>query len=95
MPAQPERTVTLSDFVKNIWFPTIEARHAASTVHFYRYYWDHILSIVPEPSRTAIAVAAFAGLRRGEIEGLLWESYDGESYRAFQNIPKSPSVSQR
>jgi len=26
-----------------------------------------------------IAVAAFTGLRRGEIEGLQWENYDGET----------------
>jgi integrase len=38
-----------------------------------------MLRIVPEPSRTVIAVAEFTGLRRGEIEGLLWENYDGET----------------
>jgi len=31
-----------------------------------------ILSILPEPARTAFAVASFSGLRRGEIEGLEW-----------------------
>jgi hypothetical protein len=154
----PERNLTLSHFVVNVWFPHIETRLAASTVHNYRYYWTHILEprcgmtllrdfatptaqgllesiarqqremkkntlhglksilsavfklaiqqdyrprpnpiretslpraqesaetvaydlntvlamlqVVPEPSRTVIAVAAFAGLRRGEIEGL-------------------------
>jgi hypothetical protein len=29
-----------------------------------------MLRMVPEPSRTVIAIAGFAGLRRGEIEGL-------------------------
>jgi integrase len=163
----PERNLTLSHFVVNVWFPHIETRLAASTVHNYRYYWTHILEprcgmtllrdfatptaqgllesiarqqremkkntlhglksilsavfklaiqqdyrprpnpiretslpraqesaetvaydlntvlamlqVVPEPSRTVIAVAAFAGLRRGEIEGLTWESYAGDS----------------
>jgi len=37
-----------------------------------------MLRVVPEPSRTVIAMAAFAGLRRGEIEGLLWECYTGD-----------------
>jgi integrase len=40
-----------------------------------------IISLLPEPSATAFAVAAFMGLRHGEIQGLLWENYrDGEMY---------------
>ncbi len=40
-----------------------------------------ILSLLPEPAATAFAVAAFMGLRHGEIQGLLWENYrDGELY---------------
>jgi hypothetical protein len=40
-----------------------------------------ILSLLPEPAATAFAVAAFVGLRHGEIQGLLWENYrDGEIY---------------
>src|ERR1039458_8065507 len=40
-----------------------------------------ILSLLPEPAATAFAVAAYAGLRMGEIEGLLWEHYhDGEIF---------------
>jgi len=31
--------------------------------------------MLPEPASTAFAVAAFMGLRRGEIQGLLWENY--------------------
>jgi len=34
-----------------------------------------ILSLLPEPSATAFAVASFMGLRHGEIQGLLWENY--------------------
>jgi hypothetical protein len=33
-----------------------------------------ILSLHPEQATTAFAVAAFMGLRHGEIQGLLWES---------------------
>ncbi|MFZ0866196.1 MAG: site-specific integrase [Candidatus Sulfotelmatobacter sp.] len=40
-----------------------------------------ILGLLPEPAATAFAVAAFMGLRHGEIQGLLWENYrDGELY---------------
>lgn len=40
-----------------------------------------ILSVLPEPAATIFAVAAFMGLRHGEIQGLLWENYrDGELY---------------
>jgi integrase len=40
-----------------------------------------ILSLFPEPAATAFAVAAFMGLRLGEIQGLLWENYhDGEIF---------------
>ncbi|MGA8216689.1 MAG: tyrosine-type recombinase/integrase [Candidatus Sulfotelmatobacter sp.] len=45
-----------------------------------------MLRLVPEPSRTAISIAAFAGLRRGEIEGLLWENFDGQSLNVVRSI---------
>src|SRR5512146_1128984 len=34
-----------------------------------------MLVVLTEPARTVVAVAALAGLRRGEIRGLLWENY--------------------
>ncbi len=40
-----------------------------------------ILAVLPEPAVTAFAVAAFMGLRHGEIQGLLWENYrEGEIF---------------
>jgi integrase len=36
-----------------------------------------ILGLLPELAATAFAVAAFMGLRHGEIQGLLWENYRG------------------
>jgi integrase len=40
---------------------------------------ESILGILPEPAATIFAVAAYSGLRRGEIEGLEWPDYhDGE-----------------
>jgi hypothetical protein len=34
-----------------------------------------MLQVLPEPSRTAAALAAFTGLRAGEIRGLSWGAY--------------------
>ncbi len=40
---------------------------------------NSILAHIPEPATTAFAIAAYAGLRVGEIEALRWEDYrDGE-----------------
>jgi len=45
-----------------------------------------MLNIVPEPARTAVAVAAFSGLRRGEIEGLDWEAYTGQELKVLSSV---------
>lgn len=37
-----------------------------------------ILAALTEPERTVCAVAAFAGLRKGEIMGLRWDDYTGD-----------------
>jgi integrase len=64
---------------------------AAEPQETYAYSLDEInviLAHLPEPAATAFAVAAFMGLRYGEIQGLLWENYrDGEIYvsRAIWN----------
>jgi len=34
----------------------------------------NLLGVLPEPARTAIAIAAFSGMRRGEVEALGWEN---------------------
>lgn len=47
----------------------------------YAYTLDEItwmLKRLGEPARTAVAVAAFAGLRESEIRGLQWPDYNGE-----------------
>lgn len=57
---------------------------AAEAQETYAYTLDEvrtILALLPEPAATAFAVAAFMGLRHGEIQGLLWENYrDGEMF---------------
>jgi len=52
--------------------------HAAEPAETYAYSLEEIqaiLATLTEPAATAFAVAAFAGLRRGEIEGLDWLDY--------------------
>jgi integrase len=34
-----------------------------------------MLSVLPEPARTVVALAGFTGLRAGEVRGLTWEAY--------------------
>jgi integrase len=41
---------------------------------------------VPEPARTAVAVAAFTGLRSGEIRGLRWKDFDGDTLTVARSI---------
>jgi integrase len=35
-----------------------------------------MLNVLEEPARTAVATAAFTGVRRGELAGLLWEDFN-------------------
>jgi integrase len=46
----------------------------------------NILAALLEPSKVLMAVAAYSGLRRGEIVGLKWEDYDGQSIWVRRNI---------
>jgi len=55
----------------------------------YAYSLDEILAILaalPEPAGTVFALAAFTGLRRGEIAGLLWEDYHSGEIRVSRSI---------
>lgn len=45
-----------------------------------------MLSILPEPAATIVAVAGFAGLREGEIEGLEWEDYSGDELHIRRSV---------
>ena len=51
---------------------------------------------LPSDLKAAVAIAAFAGLRLAELQGLTWEDYDGESlivrrtrWKGYENAPKS------
>jgi integrase len=45
-----------------------------------------MLAVLPEPAATAFAVAAFMGLRHGEIQGLLWENYHNGEIHISRSI---------
>lgn len=45
-----------------------------------------ILARLPEPTSTAFAVAAYMGLRQGEIQGLRWEDYGDGQMRISRSI---------
>jgi integrase len=47
---------------------------------------ERILDVLPEPAKTAFAVAAFAGLRQGEIRGLDWLDYNGENVSVVRSV---------
>jgi integrase len=51
-----------------------------------------MLKVLSEPSATAVATAAFTGLRLGELRGLLWESFEpaqDEESLGWLNVTRS------
>lgn len=66
-----------------------EARPSGET---YAYSLEEILrmlEILPEPASTIVAVAGFAGLREGEVRGLIWENYDSEQLSITRSVWRS------
>jgi integrase len=62
---------------------------AAEPKETYAYSLDEIESILlllPEPAATAFAVAAYTGLRHGEIQGLEWEDYHDGALQVSRSI---------
>jgi integrase len=45
-----------------------------------------MLPKLPEPARTVVMVAAFAGLRASEVRGLRWEDYTGDELRVARAV---------
>jgi integrase len=55
-----------------------------------------MLAVLPEPARTIVLTAAFSGLRKSELRGLTWGSYNGEQlgvdrsvWNSTENVPKT------
>jgi len=63
--------------------------NARSSGQTYAYTLEEILkmiSILPQPAATVVATTAFTGMRKGEIRGLLWEKYYGDSVWVSQSV---------
>jgi integrase len=45
-----------------------------------------MLNVLPEPASTIVAIAAFTGVRKGELRGFRWENYDGEQVLISQSF---------
>jgi integrase len=48
-----------------------------------------MLAILPEPTATVVATAAFTGARKGEIRGFTWQNYDGSEIRVEKSVWRS------
>jgi integrase len=71
--------------------PAREAKAEGKRTDFegYAYTLDEVLWMLerlPEPSRTVVSVAAFAGLRESEIRGLRWGDYDGRFFHVRTSV---------
>ena len=51
-----------------------------------------MLNVLPEPASTIVAVAAFTGVRKGELRGFVWENYDGEQVMVSQSFWRGHSL---
>jgi len=47
---------------------------------------SQMISILPEPGATIVATAAFTGMRKGEIRGLVWENYHDDAIWVTQSV---------
>ena len=63
-----------------------KARPAGETYAYSLEEVMHIIGALPQPAATIAATAAFTGLRRGEIQGLLWQDYDGKELRVSRSV---------
>jgi len=68
------------------------ARNGAETKPYSLEEVATMLKVLSEPSATAVATAAFSGLRLGELRGLTWESYEpaqDEDSLGWLNVSRS------
>ena len=48
-----------------------------------------MVAVLPEPAATVVLTAAFTGLRRGEIRGMVWENLESGEPLAFYRVSQS------
>jgi integrase len=66
-----------------------KARPAGETYAYSLEEEAQMLAILPEPTATVVATAAFTGARKGEIRGFTWENYDGSEIRVEKSVWRS------
>jgi len=66
-----------------------KARPAGDTYAYSLEEEAQMLTILPEPTATVVATAAFTGARKGEIRGFAWENYDGSEIRVEKSVWRS------
>jgi integrase len=74
--ARRRGAVTIANPVKDVLIPPAVRSQPRGTYTLEDV--NRMLALLEGTARVVVAVAAFAGLRRGELQGLLWEDYDGE-----------------
>jgi integrase len=65
---------------------TPKAREPAETRFYTPKEITEMLFVLPEPISTIAALAAFTGMRRGELAALVWENYDLVSIRVTRSV---------
>jgi integrase len=63
-----------------------KARPAGETPAYTLEQVIQMVTALSQPAATIAATAAFTGLRRGELEGLLWENYIGKEIRVTRSV---------
>jgi integrase len=66
-----------------------KARPAGETCAYSLEEEAQMLAILPEPTATVVATAAFTGARKGEIRGFTWQNYDGFEIRVEKSVWRS------
>jgi integrase len=66
-----------------------KARPAGETYAYLLEEEAQMLAILPEPTATVVATAAFTGARKGEIRGFTWQNYDGSEIRVEKSVWRS------
>jgi integrase len=66
-----------------------KARPAGETYAYSLEEEAQMLAILPEPTATVVATAAFTGARKGEIRGFTWQNYDGPEIRVEKSVWRS------
>jgi integrase len=66
-----------------------KARPAGETYAYSLEEEAQMLAILPEPTATVVATAAFTGARKGEIRGFTWQNYDGSEIRVEKSVWRS------